>query len=150
MDEGKGSAELGLPRMAGLPNLPSMKPQLWIYAAAGYNVALAAFHLGFWRLFRWREELPKLHPVNRGVLPVLNIMLIFIFLLVAGLEVLLAEEMTGTALGRALLAGMMFFWILRAGLQLVFWPAAPRTVNGAFAFLFLVGAGLHALAFQPE
>ncbi|MDI1249461.1 MAG: hypothetical protein PSV13_11405 [Lacunisphaera sp.] len=127
-----------------------MKPQLWIYAAAGYNVALAAFHLGFWRLFRWREELPKLHPVNRGVLPVLNFMLTFIFLLMAGLEVLLAEEMTGTALGRALLAGMMFFWILRAGLQLVFWPAAPRMVNGAFAFLFLVGAGLHALAFQPK
>ena len=139
-----------MPRPAEPRNLPGMTPQLWIYAAAGYNVALAAFHLGFWRLFRWREELPKLHPANRGVLPVLNIMLTFIFLLMAGLEVLLADEMTGTALGRALVAGMMFFWILRAGLQLVFWPAAPRTVNGALAFLFLVGAGLHALAFQPE
>jgi len=127
-----------------------MTPQLWIYAAAGYNVALAAFHLGFWRLFRWQEELPKLHPANRGVLQVLNIMLTFIFLLMAGLEVLLADAMTGTALGRALLAGMMVFWILRAGLQLVFWPAASRAVNGALVFLFLVGAGLHALAFQPE
>jgi hypothetical protein len=123
---------------------------MWIYAAAGYNVALAMFHLSFWRVFRWHDELPKLHPANRGVMQVLNIMLIFVFLLVAGLEVLLADEMTGTALGRALLAGMMVFWILRAGLQLVFWPAAPRAVNGALAFLFLVGAGLHALAFQPE
>jgi hypothetical protein len=127
-----------------------MKPQLWIYAAAGYNVALAVFHLGFWRLFRWAEELPKLHPANRGVLQVLNLMLIFMFLLVAGAEVLLADEMTGTALGRALLAGMMLFWILRAGLQLVFWPPAARPVNAAFVSLFLIGAGLHALAFQPK
>jgi hypothetical protein len=126
-----------------------MQPQLWIYAAAGYNVALAAFHLGFWRMFRWQEELPKLHPVNRGVMQVMNIMLAFVFLLLAGLQVLLAEEMTGTALGRALLAGLMFFWIIRAGLQPLFWPTQPKTVNGAFVFLFLIGAGLHALAYRP-
>lgn len=127
-----------------------MKSQFWMYAAAGYNVALAVFHLGFWRLFRWREELPKLHPVNRGVLQVLNIMMTFIFLLVAGVEVLRPAEMTGTALGRTLLAGIMLLWIVRAGLQPVFWPSTSRTVNGAFVFLFLAGAGLHALAFQPE
>jgi len=123
---------------------------MWIYAAAGYNVALAMFHLSFWRVFRWPEELLKLHPANRGVMQVLNIMLIFFFLLVAGLEVLLSGEMTGTALGRALLAGIMFFWILRAGLQPFFWPSVPRTINGTFVFLFLVGAGLHALAYRPQ
>jgi hypothetical protein len=126
-----------------------MKANPWLYAAAGYNVALALFHLGFWRIFRWGEEMPKLHPVNRGVMQVLNLMLIFVFLLLAGLQVLLAGEMTGTALGRALLAGLMFFWILRAGLQPVFWPTQPKTINGAFVFLFLIGAGLHALAYQP-
>lgn len=123
---------------------------MWIYAAAGYNVALAMFHLSFWRVFRWSEELPKLHAANRGVMQVLNIMLIIFFLLVAGLQVLLPGEMTGTALGRALLAEMMFFWILRAGLQPFFWPSVPRAINGAFVFLFLVGAGLHALAYRPQ
>lgn len=126
-----------------------MKPHLWIYAASGYNVALALFHLGFWRMFRWSEELPKLHPANRGVMQVLNIMLTFVFLLMAGLQLLLTDEMAGSALGRALLAGMMFFWILRAGLQPLFWPTLPKATNGAFAFLFLIGAGLHALAFNP-
>lgn len=126
-----------------------MKSQVWIYAAAGYNVALALFHLSFWHVFRWREELPRLHPVNRGVLQVLNIMLTFVFLLVAGLQVLLTDEMTGTALGRALLAGMMFFWILRAILQPLFWRLMPAATNAAFVGLCLVGAGLHAMAFQP-
>lgn len=126
-----------------------MRAHGWLYAAAGYNVALALFHLCFWRIFRWREELPKLHPANRGVMQVMNIMLTFVFLLMAGLQVLLAEEMTNTALGRALLAGLMFGWLLRAGLQPVFWPTQPKTVNGAFVFLFLIGAGLHAMAYQP-
>ncbi len=53
-----------------------MQSHAWLYAAAGFNVALALFHLGFWRLFRWREELPKLHPVNRGVMQALNLMLL--------------------------------------------------------------------------
>jgi hypothetical protein len=126
-----------------------MKTQAWVYAAAGYNAALALFHLGFWRLFRWSEELPKLHPVNRGVVPVLNLMLTFFFLLMAGLQVLLPGEMAGTALGRLLTAGLAAFWLVRAILQPVFWRTAPKGANAAFIGLFMLGAGLHALSFQP-
>lgn len=126
-----------------------MKAQAWLYAAAGYNVALALFHFAFWRIFRWREELAKLHAVNRGVMQVLNLMLAFALLLFAGLQLLRADEMTGTALGRTLQGALVFFWIVRAGLQPVFWPSVPRATNIAFVTLFLLGAGLHALAFQP-
>jgi hypothetical protein len=127
-----------------------MKSQAWIYAAAGYNVALAAFHLGFWRLFRWKEELPKLHPVNRGVMQVLNLMLAFVFLMLTALLVLHAGEVAGSRLGRSLLAGMATFWIVRAILQPVFWRSLPASTNGTFVMIFLLGAGLHALAFGPE
>ncbi len=126
-----------------------MKSSAWLYAAAGYNVALAVFHLGFWRLFRWKEELPKLHPANRGVMQVINIMLTFFFLLMAGLQILLPGEMATTALGRLLLAGLTAFWLLRAILQPVFWRTMPMATNVAFIGLFILGAGLHALAFQP-
>ena len=121
----------------------------WIYAAAGYNVALALFHLGFWRMFRWSEELAQLPPANRGVLQVLNIMLMAFLLLIAGVQVLAAAELATTATGRLLLAGLTGCWILRAVLQPIFWPTMPKGTNGAFAFLFLIGAGLHALAFNP-
>lgn len=127
-----------------------MKPQMWLYAAAGYNVALAAFHLGFWRLFRWKEELPKLHPVNQGVMQVMNLMLAFTFLLLSALLVLNAAEIPGSRLGRSLLAGLMGFWLLRAALQFPFWRGQPGAINGAFTMLFLFGAGLHALAFPVE
>jgi hypothetical protein len=124
-----------------------MNSHPWLYAAAGYNVALALFHLGFWRMFRWREELPKLHPVNQGVMQVMNLMLAFVFLVFSALLVLNAAEMTGSRLGRSLLAGMMLFWLVRAALQFPFWRSQPAATNAAFTVLFLLGAGLHALAF---
>lgn len=127
-----------------------MESHGWIYAAAGYNLAWAAFHLGFWRIFRWREELAKLHAVNRGVMQVLNIMLTFVFLMLTAVMVLHASEVTASRLGRSLLAGMMAFWILRAALQPVFWPTLPKATNGALVFLFVIGAGLHAMAYQPH
>ena len=124
-----------------------MKSQVWIYAAAGYNVALAVFHLGFWRMFRWKEELAKLHPVNRGVMQVMNLMLAAIFLLLAAVQVLNAVELTATPLGRLLMAGVTGLWVLRAILQPIFWPTVPKATNAAFICLFMLGAGLHALAF---
>ncbi|MEN9403859.1 MAG: hypothetical protein RL091_2562 [Verrucomicrobiota bacterium] len=124
-----------------------MKSLVWIYAAAGYNVALAAFHLGFWRLFRWKEELAKLHPVNRGVVQVMNLMLVAFLLLMASVQVLNAADLTATALGRLLMADVTGLWLLRAVLQPLFWPSAPKGVNAAFISLFVLGAGLHAVAF---
>jgi hypothetical protein len=127
-----------------------VQSQTWLYAAAAYNLALALFHLGFWRIFRWSEELPKLHAVNRGVMQVMNIMLTFGFLMLTAVMVLHAQEVTASRLGRSLLAGMMGFWILRAALQPFFWPSLPKATNGAFIFLFMIGAGLHAMAYQPN
>lgn len=122
-----------------------MKAHGWLFAAAGYNLALALFHLCFWRIFRWREELPRMHPTNRGVMQVLNIMLVCFFLLCAILQAMWPDEVATTPLGRALLVGLTGFWILRAALQPVFWPRLGIRSWG-FCFLFLVGAGLHAAA----
>ena len=113
-------------------------------------MALALFHLCFWRIFRWRDELAKLHPVNRGVMQVLNIMLTFFFLSAAALQLGWADEMGRTSLGRALLVVLIAFWVLRAVLQPLFWKTTSRATNWGFMALFLVGAGLHFLALGPE
>ncbi len=122
-----------------------MNSSAWIYAAAGYDVALAAFHLGFWRMFRWKDELPKLHPWNRAVMQVMNVMLVVFFLAMAAILVRFAPELTGTPLGRTVLAGMAAFWLVRAVLQPVFFPNPPP-VRWGFCVVFFLGAGLHALA----
>lgn len=121
-----------------------MNGEHWIYAGAAFNAAFGVFHLAFWKLFRWREELPRLAPVNRGVLQVLNIMLSYVFFAVAAAQVAYADAWVATPLGRAATAGATGFWLLRAGVQPFFWPriAASWVMFG----LFLLGAALHALA----
>lgn len=134
-------------RSAGLG--AGMKAHHWIYAAAVYHVALAVFHVGFWRLFRWREELPRLRAVNRGVLQVLNIMLTYFFLLCAALQFGWPMALRLTAPGKFFLGAMAGFWLLRAVLQPVFWPEFAGKINVIFAAIFVAGAGLHLLALWP-
>ena len=117
----------------------------WLFAAAGYNLALVMFHLGFWRIFRWREELVKLHPVNRGVMQVMNLMLIYCFLFMAILQVAYAAEFIGSPLGHALVAFMAAFWLVRAILQPVLFDRSS-VVGWVFVLVFLTGAALHACA----
>lgn len=121
-----------------------MNSQFWLYAAAGFNVALALFHLAFWRLFQWKTELAKLHPTNRGVVQVLNVMLSFFFVFMAAMQLIWAHELPTIGPGRMLLAGMTLFWSVRAVLQFVFWRTLPLRINLVFGALFAIGAALHA------
>ena len=58
-------------------------PAALLVSAAIFNAAFAAFHLGFWRLFRWRSELAKLTSLNRAIVQVLNLCLTFVFVIFA-------------------------------------------------------------------
>lgn len=121
-----------------------MSAETVLWAGAAFNFALGIFHLAFWRLFRWREELPKLNAVNRGVMQVLNLMLTYVFFAVATLQFLHPAACLTTPVGRTATAVVAGFWFLRALLQPLFWP---RTRLGwAMTALFSVGAALHAVA----
>jgi hypothetical protein len=121
-----------------------VKPEHWLLLAALFNGALALFHVAFWKLFRWREQLPKLHPVNRGALQVMNLMLIYAGLALAACQIALRGDWVATPLGRAALAGLTGFWLVRAALQPFFWPRTG--FSWAFMALCLLGAVLHAAA----
>lgn len=121
-----------------------MSAEQFVLAAGAYHVALGVFHLAFWKLFRWREELPKLSRVNRGVVPVLNVMLSYVFFAVALMQLVHPELWAAGKLGRAALAVGAGFWLLRAGLQPLFWPRTA--LSWAFVGLFLLGAALHLAA----
>lgn len=124
-----------------------MPSPTWIQACAVYNVALAVFHLAFWRLFAWRRELANLGAVNRGVMQVLNLMLIYFFLLAAALQFGWPEELTANPLGRVWQGGLAGFWLVRAALQPFFWPRI-RYAWWMFTLWFLLGAGLHGMALR--
>lgn len=110
---------------------------------AVHSFAFAAFHVGFWRLFGWPRSLRETTFANRAILQIANLQLIWVFTGIGLLCLLLPEQLAGSTLGRALLAGMAIFWLLRIVAQLVWLRVNHRMVHGLTA-AFAVGAALFA------
>jgi hypothetical protein len=108
------------------------------WLAGAFNLGFALFHLAFWRLFDWHEDLASLRPVNRAIVPVMNLALTF---LLAGAGIALWIEPTSTLLT----AGMGLFWCFRALLQPLYFGLRHPLSLLMFA-LFMAGAVLHAAA----
>ncbi|MBI4912031.1 MAG: hypothetical protein HY823_04780 [Acidobacteria bacterium] len=118
--------------------------QALLVAGAVFHLAFAVFHLLFWKLFRWKEELSRLGAINRGVMQVLNICLIYVFLFLAWLALFHRPAMLGTDLGRALLGSVSLFWVLRAVVDLIFFQRR-HWVAWLLFVLFICGALIHGI-----
>ena len=110
---------------------------------AVHSLALALFHVAFWRLFRWPATLRETTFANRAILQIANVQLIWVFLGVAALCLGFPAELRGTPLGRAVLAGMSGFWIVRLLQQAVFLRVNHPLVH-TLSVVFAVGAALFA------
>lgn len=104
-----------------------------------YNIIIAIFHFGFWKLFNWRDDLKKLRFANRGILQILNIQLSFYFIFTAFLCFLYPDELLTSALGKAFLLGTAFFWVLRTMLQFIFFKVNHYLIH-LLTITFLIGA----------
>ena len=114
-----------------------------IYIGGIYCLIFAIFHLAFWKLFDWKNELPKLKSVNRGVMQVLNLRLTYVFLVVAFISFFFADDLINTRLGNVILGSVSIFAVMRAVEQLIFWKI--EKIGIAFFFIFLIGAGIFAI-----
>jgi len=115
-----------------------------IKAGGIYNIVLVIFHLLFWRIFNWQEDLRSLTFLNRAIMPVLNISLTIVFVIFGYISLVHAEELLSTSLGQSLLVLMAIFWFARSVEQVVFfklkhWP------SWAFLAFFLLGTMLYAV-----
>lgn len=118
--------------------------KLLLILAGVFDFAFAAFHLGFWKIFRWREELPRLSFANRGILQILNLCLTYIFLVMGAACLFLAEDLVTSRIGRMALASFALFWALRAIYQPVFFGLSHPLSIGLFV-AFLLGTSMHLL-----
>lgn len=114
----------------------------WVIACGVYNLAFGLFHLTFWRLLHWREQLPKLSWTNWAVMQALNLCLTFFFFLAASLYLIYPKELQTSSLGAAVAVGILGFWILRTVLQLVLFDLKHR-VHQILLVVFGVGILLH-------
>lgn len=120
--------------------------QTFLFAGGIFHLALAVFHLFFWRIFHWKEDLAALTRINRAIMQILNLCLTFLFFVMAYVSFAHATELISTALGRTILASIALFWILRLILQFVFFGARHR-ISILFVFIFAIGASLYFIPF---
>lgn len=97
------------------------------------DLLLAAFHVAFWRLFRWPETLEPAGRLNAAVMQVMNLMLIFLFVVVAVTLLWL-----GPATPAPLLFAAAAFGALRIALQPVFFGLESRASQGFTAAMVLL------------
>ncbi|MGX5730872.1 hypothetical protein ACWKWK_10115 [Pseudoxanthomonas beigongshangi] len=117
----------------------------WLVRLAGvHSLGFALFHLGFWKLFRWKEELAKVGFATRAITQILNLRLIYLFLGVGVACFAFTGELQHSGLGRAMLAFMVLFWAGRTIEQFVFLRRHHWLLHVLTA-LFVLGALLFAL-----
>ena len=114
-----------------------------IYLGGIYNLLFAIFHMGFWKMFNWGEELKKIDVTNSAVMQVMNVHLIYYFLFTAVICFVFPTELQSTKLGKAFLLTCAGFWLLRIVQQFIFFEINA----GAYVLtaILLVGVVLFAL-----
>lgn len=116
----------------------------WLFFCAIYNLGFVIFHLMFWKIFRWKEDLSSLTQINRSVMQILNLRLTYIFLVMAFVLFAFQAEMMTTRLGQTLLIAFSVFWFMRSTEQVIFFGIKNKISNALLA-MFLIGGVIHLL-----
>ncbi len=107
-----------------------------------FHLAFLVFHLLFWKLFKWDSQLKKLHPVNKGAMQAMNIILIAIFALFAMLSLGFQQELLNTKLGYVLIICIAALWLLRTLIQIPLFTL-KATTSKIFFITTLVGTSIY-------
>ena len=115
-----------------------------IFFGGVFNLGFAIFHLMFWRLFRWREDLASLTYINRSVMQILNLCVTFVFLVMAYVSFFHRPELVQTSLGKTILVAFSLFWFLRMVEQVVFFGVRKK-MSVILTLVFLLGGVVYLI-----
>ena len=115
-----------------------------LYVCGLYALGFAVFHMLFWRLFNWKDDLRKLTLANRAIMQIANLRLIYFFVFVGSTCFAFPTDLVQTSLGRFFLTGISLFWFGRTIEQFIFLPVNNRMVL-ALTVIFIAGTILFAL-----
>jgi hypothetical protein len=139
-----GEARREAATLTGQKERSLMNGKYLLVAGAFYNLAFAIFHAFFWKLFGWKEDLSSLTSLNRSVMQILNLCLMFVFIIFAYVSAFHSSELLDIKLGKALLLSITIFWLLRAVEQVIFFDLHTK-ISLAFFAAFLLGALLYLM-----
>ena len=95
--------------------------ELLIKLGGIYNIILVVFHLLFWRVFNWKDDLRSLSFLNKQTMQVLNLCLTIVFVIFAYVSLVHTSELLSTPLGKTLLFSMALLWLARTAMQIIFY-----------------------------
>jgi hypothetical protein len=121
-----------------------MNKTLFLNLCGVYNLAFAIFHILFWKIFKWNEDLKGNSIGNRAIIEILNIRLIYIFLLMSVIYFFYPDQLLETKIGFVLLIGFSGFWIGRTVEQFIFLRIKSKMVT-VLTIVFFAGIVLHLL-----
>lgn len=117
-----------------------------IYLCGLYSLGFGIFHMFFWRLFDWKNDLKKLTIANKAIIQIANTRLIYFFMFVAFVCFYCTNELIETRLGNVFLIGISIFWLGRTIEQFIFLRVKNKIVN-ILTFIFVIGMILFVLPF---
>lgn len=121
-----------------------MDKTLLLYICGIYNLAFAIFHIFFWKIFKWNDDLRKISIGNRAIIQILNIRLIYMFFLMAFVYIFYPDQLIETKIGFVLLIGFLGFWIGRTIEQFIFLRVKSKMVT-ILTVVFFIGVIIHLL-----
>ena len=107
-------------------------------------LAIAIYHLMFWRILQWETTLASLSPSNRNVMQIFNVCLILVFIGFGCLAIFHVDELLATRLGSDLLVAIGLFWIAR-GIQEIYFFGLRRPMSRVNVALCVVLSGLFGI-----
>lgn len=113
-----------------------------IYIGGIFNLLFALFHLSFWRIFNWQQDLKSIRFVNRAIMQILNLCLTFVFFIFAYISFNYAYDLLITRLGNSILVSISVFWFLRAFMQIAFFGLKNK-ISVLLFVLFLLGGFIY-------
>jgi hypothetical protein len=122
-----------------------MGRELFVISCGIFNISFGILHLFFWKLFDWKHDLQKISYYNRATVQILNLRMIYVFISVGAIMVLFRKDIMYSALGDAILVGVLLFWLGRLIEQLIFLREKSFNVI-ALTAVIIIGLALHILA----
>jgi hypothetical protein len=107
-----------------------------------YCIAFSIFHILFWKLFHWRQELQRLSSANRAIMQILNLRLIYVFQVFGVLSLRYQQELLFTSFGQVVTLAIALFWFTRAVEQIIFF-GFKTAISIMLCIVFFVGSGLY-------
>ena len=109
-----------------------------------YNIGFVIFHMLFWKIFQWKEDLRSISYVNRAIMQVLNIRLTYVFVVFAYISIIHLEDLISTQLGNTILVAISLFWFMRAIEQIKFFGIKNK-YSAVLFVIFLIGSIIYAI-----